>query len=151
MPFMPMRDGGAGDGAGRVSSDPTPGNRQFELERMLMDADRMMMQMVNLALSLIGFGFSINAFFNDAARAAARADHQARMFGIFLVFLGLLFLSMGIWTQARYRRELMERYGTPSGFRALLHGRVTPTFVTAFLLLAAGLGALGTMIFRRFL
>jgi len=150
MPFMPMR-GGAGDDAARTSIDPTADNRAFELERMLMDADRMMMQMVNLALSLIGFGFSINAFFNDAARAAVRGDHQARMFGIFLVLLGLLFLCMGIWTQARYRRELMQRYGSTAGFWALLAGRATPTFVTALLLLMAGLGALGTMMFRRFL
>jgi uncharacterized membrane protein YidH (DUF202 family) len=146
-----MRGGGAGDDSGPTPVDPTLDNGPFELERMLMDADRMMMQMVNLALSLIGFGFSINAFFNDAARVAARADHEARMFGIFLVLLGLLFLSMGTWTQAHYRRELMDRYGSPTGFRPRFAGRATPTFVTALLLLLAGLGALGTMLFRRFL
>jgi uncharacterized membrane protein YidH (DUF202 family) len=127
-------------------------DRLFELERMLMEADRVLMQMVTLSLSLIGFGFSINTFFNDAARlAASRANYEARMFGIFLVLLGLLFLSMGTWTQSSYRHHLMERYGAPPGWRTLFGGRATPAFVTAFLLLAAGFVALGIMLFRRLL
>jgi uncharacterized membrane protein YidH (DUF202 family) len=148
MPFMPMRSGGELEDGG-PTIDPTAEQRHFEFERMLMDADRMMMQMVNLALSLIGVGFSINAFFTEAARAGAQADKEARMLGIFLVLLGLLFLSMGIWTQARYRRELIARYGRPAGSRLPFAGRSTPPFVTAFLLLVAGLGALGIMLFRR--
>jgi uncharacterized membrane protein YidH (DUF202 family) len=150
MPIMAfMRFGAASDSA-RAPPDEFDDQR-FELERLLMEADRMMMTMVNLALSLIGFGFSINAFFNDTARAAARTDHEARMFGIMLVILGLLFLCMGIWTQARYRRDLVRRYGGYGALGAMFDGRATPTFVTAFLLLTAGLGALGMMLFRRFL
>lgn len=137
--------------AGPEMGRKPPDDRQFELEHMLMEADRMMMQIVNLALSLIGFGFSINAFFNDAASRAARSDHHARMFGIFLVALGLVFLVMGTWNQAAYRRQLMVRFGAPSGFRAVLDGHATPPFVTAFLLMTAGVGALGLMLFRRFL
>ena len=132
--------------------DTPPDDRRFAVERMLMEADRMMIQIVNLSVSLIGFGFSINAFFNDAAtRGAVGSGHGARMFGLSLVLLGLLFLSMGVWTQARYRRKLMVRYSEPAGFRAPLDGRVTPAFVTALLLLTSGVGALGIMIFRRFL
>jgi uncharacterized membrane protein YidH (DUF202 family) len=137
--------------------DPGPGgtsleDRRFVVERMLMEADRMMIQIVNLSVSLIGFGFSINAFFNDAAmRAEMGSGHGARLFGISLVLLGLLFLSMGVWTQARYRRKLMVRYGEPAGFRAPLDGRVTPAFVTALLLLMSGVGALSIMLFRRLL
>jgi uncharacterized membrane protein YidH (DUF202 family) len=137
---------------GPATDRPQLDDRLFELERMLMDADRMLMQMVTLALSLIGFGFSMNTFFNDAVKAdASRAHYDARMFGIFLVLLGLVFLSMGTWTQARYRRQLIERFGAPAGLRMRLNGRGTPAFVTAFLLLAAGFAALGVMMFRRFL
>lgn len=131
--------------------DARPDDPSFELERMLMDAERVLMQMVTLALSLIGFGFSMNTFFNDLATRPNRADHDARMFGIFLVVLGLLFLSMGAWSQARYRRMLIERYGAPAGLRVPLGGRGTPAFVTAYLLLAAGFAALAIMMFRRFL
>ncbi len=145
-----MGDPRSANAADRPGS-AAPDNLHFEIERMLMDADRMMMQLVNLALSLIGFGFSINAVFNDVATRAGGADHAARMFGIFLVVLGLLYLSMGIWTQARYRVELMVLFGAPVGVRALLDGRATPTFVTALLLLTAGVGALCIMLFRRLL
>jgi uncharacterized membrane protein YidH (DUF202 family) len=143
-------------------SDPGPppepaapdDDMRFELERMLMDADRMMMQAVSLSLSLIGFGFSINTFFRAAANegAVANGDLTARRLGLALLVIGLLFLSMSIWGQARYRRELSRRYGRAeraSAWRAAFDGRVTPTFITALLLLLVGLSALVSIMLRR--
>ena len=151
-----MTDAGGGQvgpGGGHQAGEGLSDDQRFDLERMFMDADRMMMQIVSLSLSLIGFGFSINAFFNDVATRGevAHADQTARRLGLALLTIGLLFLSLGIWSQARYRRELTQRYGIPghvSAWRASLDGRATPTFVTAFLLLLVGVAALASIVFR---
>ena len=127
---------------------------RLELERMLMEADRTMMQMVSLALSMIGFGFTITAFFNDFARQAgvAHADQTVRRLGICLLVLGLVFLSTGAWSQVKYRRDLLKRYAAlcdPGLRRATLDGRATPTFVTAFALIAIGAAALASVLLRN--
>lgn len=130
----------------RRDPSPTPPDAvRFELERNLMDADRMMMQAVSLSLSLIGFGFSLNAFFNEVATkgVVAHADRAARQLGLALLLIGLLFLSLTIVTQARYRRRLMAIHDASRDhdLHILFGGRATPTFVTAFLLLSVGVAS----------
>jgi len=152
-----MRDGSS------AAADPDPGqipqdaeghsDDRLELERMLMEADRTMMQMVSLALSLIGFGFTITAFFNDFAATAgvAGAEQTVRRLGIALLALGLMFLSTGAWSQVKYRRGLLKRYAAlcdPDLRRTTKDGRATPTFVTAFALLVIGGAALASVLLR---
>src|SRR3954470_3253801 len=77
--------------------------RRFDIALMLLDADRATMQLVSTSLSLIGFGFSIIAFFNDITGGGAnRADISARRLGIALLSLGLLLLTLGLLNQISY-------------------------------------------------
>ncbi len=143
-------------GPDRASDDTSPEARRLKMEGVLMDADRMMVQIVKLSLSLIGYGFSINAFFNDRAERGGGAsfNENAKLLGLALLAIGVMYLVMGIWSQARYRLKLSQSYNAsePAGqWRAALHGRGTPTFLTAFLLLIVGLGALVSIVFRRLL
>jgi putative membrane protein len=119
--------------------------RRHDFERTLMEADRMMMQTVQTALSLIGFGFTINTFFNevDPSRTAT-AGEAARALGVALLMIGLLLLVTGTWTQARFRRELKQRYGGAELKEAGqgLRSRFTPSFVSAVLLMLVGVVAL---------
>lgn len=120
---------------------------RVDFERLLMEADRMMMQTVQTALALIGFGFSINAFFNDVAESlgAPGGGVGARLMGILLMFIGIQLLAMGTWTQAAYRRDLIQRYvaAAPAASAWIRkHTRFTPSFLSAVLLLIAGIFSL---------
>lgn len=121
---------------------PPPVNpRAQERDRELIDADRLMMQMVQTSISLIGFGFTINAFFNDVADSS----RTARRLGLVLLCLGLLFLAMGIYNQARLRLRIRARYPDIGlgNVEDRLHGySAAPSFVLAISLLVAGLWAL---------
>lgn len=133
---------------------PVMSDERFDLERMLMDADRMMMQVVTTSLSLIGFGFTLFAFFNSISNGGvvARADVNARRIGFALLSLGLLLLALAIWGQVGYRAQLARRFavrGVPI-WRECLTDCATPSFITALLLLVVGLGALTAVLLRRF-
>ena len=126
---------------------PDDEERRIDCERMLMEADRMTMQMVQTSLSLIGFGFSINTFFDTVSnRAIAPNGGQgARILGAALLVVGLQLLIAGTWTQAKYRRELRRRYAAMSPALAvwvLQEARFTPSYVSALLLMIVGVVAL---------
>ncbi|MFL5297917.1 MAG: hypothetical protein ACJ798_16190 [Phenylobacterium sp.] len=127
-------------------------DKRLAFEAALRDVERLTMQMLQTALSLIGFGFTINAYFNDVASrsADAYANLMARRVGLAMLALGLLFLAMGIWTQVRYRQTIALRHGAahqpwPLG-EAL---QDSPAFLTAFLLLIVGLLALLSIVIRK--
>ena len=110
-------------------------------ERAFVDADRIMMQVIQTSLSLIGFGFTINTLFQSAVvRGLAPAtDASARRLGLALLALGLLLLAMGIWNQVRLLGTLTKRYG--GGRRWLgsaYHYNSTPSLLIAVLLLIVG-------------
>jgi putative membrane protein len=127
--------------------------RRLDFERNLMEADRMMMQTVQTAMSLIGFGFTITTFFSDfAVRVGApNGGRGATILGVSLLAIGLLLITGGTWTQARYRRELRRRYadvGSGGAAWAGLQARFTPSFITAVLLMGAGLFSLVSALIR---
>ena len=72
----------------------------------LIDAERLTMQTVQTSLSLIGFGFTINAFFNDVSGAGL----AARRLGLGMLTLGMVFMAMAVWNQIKYRRALARRF-----------------------------------------
>jgi uncharacterized membrane protein YidH (DUF202 family) len=117
-------------------------------ERALIDADRLMMQMVQTSVSLIGFGFTINAFFSNAAMGA---DRTARRTGLALLCTGLVFLALGIWNQGRLRHAIRVRHKAqggsdhPRGYRGY---SAAPSFLVAVMLLIVGLGALASILVR---
>jgi uncharacterized membrane protein YidH (DUF202 family) len=113
----------------------------------------MMMQMMQTSISMIGFGFTINTFFNDVASriGAPGGGHGARILGVALLAIGLLLLTMGTWNQARYRSELRRRYAEAGDGAAAwrpLVARFTPSYVSAVLLMAAGLFTLVSVLMR---
>lgn len=135
-----------------AARDDDVAERRREFERTMMEADRMMMQTVQTALSLIGFGFTINTFFNDVAEGrSVGAGRAARLLGIALLVIGLLLLSLGTWTQSRLRRELMRqqiaRGANAADWRGL-QSRFTPSYISAVLLMMVGLITLGSVLVR---
>ena len=132
--------------------DLSEADKQLALEVALRDVDRLMMQMLQTSLSLIGFGFTINAYFNDVAARSADAYTylMARRVGVALLALGLLFLTTGLWTQARFRHRIAVRHGAERQSWALGDAlQDSPTFLTAFLLLIVGLLALISIVVRK--
>jgi uncharacterized membrane protein YidH (DUF202 family) len=121
-----------------------------ELARALMEAERTMMQTVQLSLSLIGFGFTITEFFNGSGLQSHR-EPRARLVGEALLVLGLLLLAMGLWTHARYRRRLVReiRRVGPGPTTYGLRLRNAPSFIIAVLLLGVGLLALASVLVGR--
>jgi putative membrane protein len=130
--------------------DPeTSVERRLELERAMMDAERIMMQTVQTSLSLIGFGFTITEFFN--MNLGGHPQPNARFVGEALLVLGLLQLALGIWTNLRYRRRLIRQIRRAGG-RTGSHGaqfQDTPSYIIAALLLIVGLFSLVTAIVGR--
>jgi len=72
----------------REPPEPAPTIR--DRQTALIDAERLTMQTVQTALSLIGFGFTINAFFDDHSGAGV----AARRLGLGMLTLGMVFLAM---------------------------------------------------------
>jgi uncharacterized membrane protein YidH (DUF202 family) len=124
-------------------ADPSPQDLEDEeqRERAFEDADRIMMQVIQTSLSLIGFGFTINALFQSAVSRglAPDSDASARRMGLALLSLGLLLLAMGIWNQARRLRLLANRYGLGRRWlRSVYAYNATPSTLAAILLLIIG-------------
>jgi putative membrane protein len=122
----------------RSTHDPYRAERA-ELERALIDAERIMMQTVQTSLSLIGFGFTITEFFSGKGLGVG-AVPRARVVGEALLVLGLLLLAMGLWTHTRYRQRVVRQIRR-TGARSTAFGlrlRDTPTFIIAVLLLILG-------------
>jgi putative membrane protein len=130
-------------------------SERLEVERALMDADRVMLQIVQTSLSLIGIGVTIYTLFSNwAVRGVALADRMASRLGIALLVIGLLLLVGGIASQARYRFTLMRRAARAreaAGPDAWPTYRTAPTVGIASLLLLVGLvvfiAILGEMFF----
>lgn len=113
------------------------------------DVERMMYQIIQSSISLIGFGFTIHAFLNTAEAEAAFTidlDQAARRIGMALMILGLLNLALGATNQRRYLRALQRRYPLPSGAAQGKAYGPRPTFLIAWLLLAVGVAALGSVV-----
>ncbi|HTX48938.1 MAG TPA: DUF202 domain-containing protein, partial [Caulobacteraceae bacterium] len=128
-----------GDSTELAAHDPEEDERR---DRAFVDADRIMMQVIQTSLSLIGFGITINALFQSAvARGIAPAtDKSLQRLGLALLVLGLLLLAMGIWNQARRLRVLANRYGGGRRWlRSPYHYNTTPSILIAVLLLIVGI------------
>jgi putative membrane protein len=132
----------------RSAQDADP-NARVEIQRALIDAERIMMQTVQTSLSLIGFGFTIAEFFNGKDLPVHSAP-RARLVGESLLVLGLLLLAMGIWTHSRYRRRLVRDLIRAGAGRQSFGVRLsdTPSFLVAILLLLVGLLTLVSILFR---
>jgi putative membrane protein len=149
--------------------DPGVSDRQMDLmsarlpsrrtalafQRTRMSADRTLMAVIRTSLSLIGFGFTIYQFFRYL-RETVGALHllrgeAPRNFGMALVLLGVVMLSLGIWKHIAFMLELRAERKTFVD-RGIIPGDdkfpVSITLVTAALLLTLGLVAIVGMAMR---
>jgi len=124
-------------------------------QRTRMSADRTLMSVIRTSLSLIGFGFTIYQFFRYL-RETAGAPHLIRSeaprnFGMALVALGVVMLSLGIWKHVAFMLELRaeRKIFVDQG---LIPGDdkfpVSITLITATALLMLGLVAIISMAMR---
>jgi uncharacterized membrane protein YidH (DUF202 family) len=122
-------------------------------ERTMMAGDRTLMAIVRTALALIGFGFTMNEVFRQLAARhfLIGANTTGRRLGLAFLALGILLLAMGLVNHFNFFRHLKLRRRRLLELE-LLHGfvhyRLTPSFVTAALLLAAGLVTMAAVILR---
>lgn len=124
----------------------------MSFQRTRMSADRTLMSVIRTALSLIGFGFTIYQFFGKMVEShELLRPHAPRNFGIALVALGMVLLTLGILYHVQYMRGLRaERaFMVKEG---LVHGEsaypISLTFITAVLLWLLGLMAVVSMAFN---
>ena len=124
----------------------------LSFQRTRLSAERTLMSVIRTSLSLIGFGFTIYQGFEKLRESGVIASaHAPRNFGMTLVALGIGMLIFGIGYHLRFMyglrqvRAKMAADGlvhADSGFPPSL------TLITALVLLAIGIVAIISMIFR---
>jgi putative membrane protein len=125
----------------------------MSFQRTRMSAERTLMSVIRTSLSLIGFGFTIFQFFDHLRESniMTGSGHSPRTFGLSLVFLGVAMLVVGIGYHIEYMRGLREERERLKR-EHLIHGEsaypVSMTLIIAVLLLAIGLLAIVSMVFR---
>lgn len=124
----------------------------MSFQRTRLSADRTLMSIMRTALSLISFGFTIFQVFSKLlhqpeVRLAADAP---RNFGVAMVALGILMLTLGIIYHLNFMKGLRHERGVMVQ-QGLLHGEshypVSSTLITAGLLWLLGLLAIVSMVF----
>ncbi len=124
----------------------------MSFQRTRMSAERTMMSVIRTALSLIGFGFTIFQFFENLQRTQMlHVNSQApRNFGMVLVMMGLVLLTMGIIYQASFMIGLRKQRKLLKS-ELLIHAEsgypLSMALVTAVLLWLLGILAITSMAF----
>lgn len=125
----------------------------MSFQRTRMSADRTLMSIIRTALSLIGFGFTIYQFFGHMLEVPGTTlrPHAPRNFGVALVALGLVLLTLGIIYHVRYMQQLRSERALMIT-EGLIHGEshypVSLTLITAGLLWLLGVLAIAGMTFN---
>ena len=121
-------------------------------QRTRMSADRTLMAVIRTSLSMIGFGFTIYQFFRYLRESVGATQllrgEAPRKFGMALVILGVVMLSLGIWKHVAFMLELRAER-KKFVVQGLIPGDdkfpVSITLIAATLLLTIGLIALVSM------
>lgn len=125
----------------------------MSFQRTRMSADRTLMSIMRTALSLISFGFTIFQVFGKLVKmpGVEMNANAPRNFGIALVALGILMLTLGIVYHLNFMKSLRAERGQMVR-DGLLHGEspypVSMTLITAGLLWLIGLLAIVSMTFN---
>ena len=125
----------------------------MSFQRTRMSADRTLMSIMRTSLSLIGFGFTIFQFFLhlQSPKLMTETSHAPRNFGIALVALGIVMLTLGIAYHVVFMRSLRAERGAMT-HDGLIHGKspypISLTLITAGLLWLLGLAAVASMVFN---
>ncbi|HEY0334800.1 MAG TPA: DUF202 domain-containing protein [Stenotrophomonas sp.] len=125
----------------------------MSFQRTRMSADRTLMSIIRTALSLIGFGFTIYQVLGHLAQSlvVGLRPHAPRNFGIALVALGMLMLTLGIVYHVQFMRSLRAERAAMI-HDGLVHGEspypVSLTLLTASVLWLLGLLVISSMVFN---
>ena len=124
----------------------------MSFQRTRMSADRTLMSVIRTSLSLIGFGFTIYQVFAKLYEAEVLKSAGApRHFGLALVLLGVTMLVVGIGYHVAFMLSL-RRQREQMKVEGLVHAEspfpVSLTLIVALLLLAIGLLAIASMVFK---
>ena len=138
--------------AAEISTELASRRTGLSFQRTRLSADRTLMSVMRTSLSLIGFGFTIFQVFQKAHEAQIlRSSEAPRHFGEALVWLGLAMLIVGIvyhimfMLGLRRERQMLKADGivhAESGYP------VSFTLIVAIVLLAIGVMAIASMVFR---
>ena len=124
----------------------------MSFQRTRMSADRTLMSVIRTSLSLIGFGFTIYQVFAKLYEAEVLKSAAApRHFGLALVLLGVAMLVVGIGYHVAFMLSL-RRQREQMKVEGLVHAEsqfpVSLTLIVALLLLAIGVLAIASMVFK---
>lgn len=120
----------------------------MSFDRTALASDRTLMAAVRTSLALIGFGFTIFQFFhtlNEKYIGDALPVTAPRRFGLALIVLGVVMLSVGI---LNHRHDITSRRSRRQSLfdRGLIHSaeakKINSATVVAILLLLVGLLAI---------
>ena len=135
-----------------ISTELSSRRTGMSFQRTRMSADRTLMSIMRTSLSLIGFGFTIFQFFQKLHEAGTLPHAAAsRNFGIALVLLGILMLIGGIIYHGQFMfglREMRKAMAEDGLIHAESRFPPSLTLITACLLLAVGVVAITSMVFR---
>jgi inner membrane protein YidH len=136
----------------QISTELSSRRTGMSFQRTRMSADRTLMSIIRTSLSLISFGFTIFQFFQKLAESQVLIGAaSARNFGQTLVWIGIAMLAFGIVFHVQFMYGLrFERTRMKS--EGLIHGEshfpISLTLITAIALLALGIAAIISMMFR---
>lgn len=124
----------------------------MSFQRTRMSADRTLMSVIRTSLSLISFGFTIFQVFEKLRdQSVLTGAGPARNFGVALVALGIAMLVIGIGYHVQFMVGLRDER-TAMTEAGLIHGEShfppSLTLITALILLAIGIAAIVSMVFR---
>jgi len=124
----------------------------MSFQRTRMSADRTLMSVIRTSLSLIGFGFTITQVFEKLRDQGVITKAAApRNFGVALVGLGILMLTLGIVYHVQFMLGL-RRLRASMREEGLVHGEtvfpLSLTLTTAFVLLVIGVATIVSMAFH---
>ncbi len=144
-----------------AEADPTEHQDRFEVRvtadshfawlRTRLSIERTMMAWVRTAVSLIGFGFAIEQFFERLQHAPgtqpAYLPDAPKYLGTALIFCGVLALLISIW-QYRWTTRYLSTgpFAQVAGLKE--GGMQSPIIAVAVLLTCIGLFALGAVLLR---
>jgi len=120
----------------------------MSFDRTALSSDRTLMSVVRTSLSLIAFGFTIFQFFHkvsDTYIQGGLPPLAPRRFGLALIVLGVIMLTLGI---LNHRHEALDRRRRRRKLfdDGLIHHvearRLNSAMVVAILLLLVGIGAI---------
>lgn len=131
---------------GDASTELSANRTAMSFERTAMSSDRTLMSIVRTSLSLIGFGFTFFQFFHTLAKSSVKIpDAAPRNFGLALILLGEILLSLGLVDhakQVRARRLRRRRLFDQKLVHHVEPVRPSSTMIVAVLLLVVGILAI---------